>query len=80
MQTFVYNFFFKIVDYFYKKIYTNIIMMDCVLYDRECINCGECDMCDLDPNKYCDNCGKCIDSDSEYRAIKISEIKLNEEE
>lgn len=32
----------------------------CVLYDRECIECGECNLCDLDPTKVCDNCGKCI--------------------
>jgi len=52
--------------------------MECVLYDRLCINCGECDLCDLDPTKICDNCGKCIDDGSEYRAIKITEIKLDE--
>lgn len=28
----------------------------CVLYDRECIDCGECQRCDLDPDKICDNC------------------------
>ena len=27
----------------------------CVLYDRACIECGECNMCDLDPTKVCDN-------------------------
>ena len=32
----------------------------CVLYDRECIGCGECDRCDLDPEKICDNCMKCV--------------------
>ena len=32
----------------------------CVLYDRDCIECGECDRCDLDPNKICDNCMKCV--------------------
>mgnify|MGYP000239453868 CR=1 FL=1 len=35
----------------------------CVLYDRVCIECGECNMCDLDPTKVCDNCGKCIGLD-----------------
>ena len=34
---------------------------ECVLYDRECIGCLECETCDLDPNKVCDNCGKCIE-------------------
>ena len=33
----------------------------CVLYDRDCIGCLECEMCDLDPNKICDNCGKCLE-------------------
>ena len=33
----------------------------CVLYDRACIGCLECEMCDLDPSKVCDNCGKCLD-------------------
>ena len=26
-------------------------MKQCVLYNRECIGCGECDRCDLDPEK-----------------------------
>lgn len=48
----------------------------CVLYDRDCIDCGECLRCDLNPLKICDNCGKCIeDSENDYKAIKITEIK-----
>ncbi|MFR5788675.1 MAG: hypothetical protein ACLUHE_17345 [Christensenellales bacterium] len=44
-----------------------------------CIECGECNMCDLDPTKVCDNCGKCIgldhtDKSPEYRAIKVDGI------
>ena len=51
----------------------------CVLYDRECIECGECNLCDLDPGKICDNCGKCIvlggGADApEYRALKVDGI------
>ena len=48
----------------------------CVLYERECIECGECNLCDLDSNKVCDNCGKCIglNGDLEYLAIKIDGI------
>ena len=51
-------------------------MSRCVLYDRECIECGECNLCDLDASKICDNCGKCIGlhTDLEYRAIKIDGI------
>lgn len=33
----------------------------CLLYDRDCIECYECETCDLDQNKICDNCGKCLD-------------------
>ncbi len=51
----------------------------CVLYDRVCIGCGECDRCDLDPNKICDNCMKCIRGDEEYRAIAVDDIELESE-
>ena len=47
---------------------------ECVLMDRECIDCGECDRCDLDPNKICDNCCACIDKDVDYNSIEIDEI------
>ena len=30
--------------------------------DTKCDDCGECDRCDLDPNKICDNCGACLDA------------------
>ena len=52
-------------------------MAECVLYDRECIDCGECDLCDLDKNKKCDNCGRCIDTDAESRAIEIDDIIMD---
>ena len=32
---------------------------ECVLYDRACICCGECNKCDLDENKICNDCGEC---------------------
>lgn len=51
----------------------------CVLYDRECIDCGECDRCDLDPEKVCDNCMKCIRNDAEYNGIIIDGIILENE-
>ena len=52
---------------------------ECVLYDRKCIHCGECELCDLDPLKICDNCGKCIglgggEDAPEYRALKVDGI------
>lgn len=52
-------------------------MKECVLHDRICINCGECDVCDLDNTKKCDNCGKCIDSDAESRAIQVDGVVLD---
>lgn len=45
----------------------------CVLYDRDCIGCGECQFCDLDPLKICDNCGKCIEMD-DVASIKIDAV------
>jgi len=47
----------------------------CVLEDKECIRCMECEICDLDENKVCDNCGKCIESESEFRAIEVDGIR-----
>ena len=58
-----------------KKIYGQ----ECVLYDRECIGCMECEGCDLDPDKICDNCGKCLDI-KEFAAIKIDGIVGLDEE
>ncbi len=51
----------------------------CVLYDRECIGCGECDRCDLNPDKICDNCMQCVKGDAEYLGIEIEGIELEEE-
>ncbi len=48
-------------------------MKQCILYDRPCTDCGECDRCDLDPSKICDNCCKCIE-------VKISRIILDPKE
>ncbi|MBQ3226119.1 MAG: hypothetical protein IJB48_03590 [Clostridia bacterium] len=52
-------------------------MAQCVLEEKECIGCGECDVCDLDPKKKCDNCGKCIENDADYKEIEIEEVVLN---
>lgn len=52
---------------------------ECVLYDRLCIECGECDLCDIDPQKVCDNCMQCIQSSSDYRAIRIDGVLTDEE-
>ena len=50
-------------------------MKKCILYERNCIECGECNMCDLDFNKICDNCGKCIEVESDYVEIEIDSIE-----
>lgn len=49
---------------------------ECLLYDRTCIGCLECETCDLDENKVCDNCGKCIQMD-DVASIKIDKIYMN---
>ena len=56
-----------------------IKVKQCELYDRECIGCLECEVCDLDENKICDNCGKCIEV-QDVASIKIDKIYLNPEE
>lgn len=51
-------------------------MTKCRLYERECINCCECDeYCDL-YDKKCDNCFKCIDSDADFSGVIIDSIEL----
>lgn len=51
----------------------------CVLYERECTGCLECEICDLDENKICDNCGKCLDI-QDAAVIKIDKIIMEGEE
>ena len=58
---------------------TNDHAVKCVLYDRDCIGCLECETCDLDPDKVCDNCGKCLDI-KDVVSIKIDKIYRSEEE
>lgn len=48
--------------------------VDCVLYDRRCVGCGECDKCDLDPEKSCDNCKKCLAAEADYLAVRIDGV------
>lgn len=44
-------------------------------YDKSIIDDStEDDFCDLDPNKICDNCCKCIETDKNYKIIKITKI------
>lgn len=53
---------------------------ECVLYDRKCINCGECDICDLNPKKICDNCGMCIESGNDYNIVDVDLTVQNGDE
>ena len=52
----------------------------CVLEDKVCTGCGECDRCDLDPEKICDNCMKCVNGDNDYRAITVESIQLEHQQ
>jgi hypothetical protein len=58
---------------------------ECLLYDRQCTDCGQCDICDLDSNKICDDCCKCLDDyrdskvEEDYHTIEIDEIITDEE-
>ena len=51
----------------------------CVLYERECIGCLECEICDLNPNKVCNNCGECLDIHDDA-VIKIEKIILKDDD
>jgi hypothetical protein len=44
---------------------------------KECMDCGECEICDLDQNKICDNCCRCL-GDADYNAIEVTEIIVPE--
>ncbi|MGI6151624.1 MAG: hypothetical protein ACOYIR_06700 [Christensenellales bacterium] len=49
-------------------------MRKCVIYERECIECGECNLCDLEPGKLCDNCMRCVEDGSDYHGVIIKDI------
>ena len=48
-------------------------------YENKCIGCGECDRCDLDPEKICDNCMKCVTGDADFKSVMIDRIQLESE-
>lgn len=50
----------------------------CILDDtrEKCIKCKECEICDLDVEKQCNNCMECIFS-QESRYVNIDEIRKN---
>ena len=50
-------------------------MRKCILDENaNCMECGRCDYCDLDPDKICDNCCACIEKDADYSSVKIERI------
>lgn len=54
--------------------------MQCLLEDRICIHCGECEKCDIDATKRCDNCCACLDAqfgDMQTIYVKMSEIEAD---
>lgn len=63
-----------------KPISGGFDFMKCLLEDRECNNCGACDICDLYPGKICDNCCACIDDPSGLRTIIIRKEDLEADE
>lgn len=47
----------------------------CVLdEDQVCRECGDCESCDINPNKRCDNCMACIRSGADYNVIEVEEV------
>ncbi len=52
-------------------------MNACVLEKtKNCTACGECDICDMNPLKLCDNCCKCIDGGESVDFAKIPVSKV----
>lgn len=50
----------------------------CVLEERLCIECGDCDRCELTPEKICNNCCECINEPNvDYLGIEIEDILIN---
>ncbi|MDA8228352.1 MAG: hypothetical protein M0T74_11765 [Desulfitobacterium hafniense] len=53
----------------------------CILEARSCTQCGECDYCELNPEKLCDNCCNCIESPkADYLGIEIDDILIDTED
>ena len=44
--------------------------------DKECDNCMDCQVCDLNENIECTNCGKCIEPTKDYEVIEIDRIEI----
>lgn len=52
---------------------------ECILFERSCIDCGECSICDLNRNKKCNNCERCLEQKGEYRALNIEDFMILQE-
>ena len=53
----------------------------CEIEERICTECGECDVCEQNPSKICDNCCECLNEpDTDFLAIEIEDILLGSEE
>lgn len=57
-------------------------MRACVLHEeKQCDGCGECNRCDLDPAKVCDNCCACIAQTEEaFARIQVADIVTEQAE
>ncbi len=53
---------------------------ECILFERSCIDCGECSICDLDRNKKCNNCEKCLEQVEDYITVNLEEFIIVQEE
>lgn len=58
-------------------------MGNCILNEgNECIHCGECNRCDLNPDKICDNCCACLEKiDTEeqpFARIRVADIVVEQ--
>ena len=49
------------------------------IMENKMLNECENDFCDLNPEKICDNCCKCIETDKNYKIIKITKVISDEE-
>jgi hypothetical protein len=68
-----------VIIYLYKLLlFKEVIKVakNCVLDDSFCVECGYCDVCDLEPDKKCDNCEKCLD-ELDYAGIEIDKIIID---
>ena len=57
-------------------------MGDCVLFERECIDCGACERCPI-YDRICINCFECLEEDmkkTDYAEIEITSIEMDEKE